>query len=308
MPSVIGNDTPTGWIDTHCHFTAPAFAADAQAVRAAARAAGVVHCVLPAVQRTDFAAVHTLATQWGDSYALGIHPLLTDSAQEGDMQALEHALQQHHADPHCVAVGEIGLDFFVPRETLNNSSSQAGTAARGIVQRFPNHNPARQQQFYRAQLRLAQQWKLPVLLHVRRSADALLQGLRHTPVPGGIVHAFNGSMQQAHAFIRMGFKLGFGGAVTFPRALHLRRLVTELPLSAIVLETDAPDMPPAWCYVNAVERAAGKLPARNSPAQLPRIAAVIAQLRGISCHTLMHACHDNTQAALPRLRPNCSTP
>jgi len=285
MPSVIGNDTPAGWIDTHCHFTAPAFAADAQAVRAAARAAGVAHCVLPAVQRTDFAAVHTLAAQWGDSYALGIHPLLTDSAQEGDLQALEHALQQHHTDPQCVAVGEIGLDFFVV-----------------------NHNPARQQHFYRAQLRLAQQWELPVLLHVRRSADALLQGLRHIPVPGGIVHAFNGSMQQAHAFIRMGFKLGFGGAVTFPRALHLRRLVTELPLSAMVLETDAPDMPPAWCYVSALERAAGKLPARNSPAQLPRIAAVIAQLRGISCHTLMHACRDNTLAALPRLRPNCSTP
>jgi len=282
MPSAIAPNL--GWIDTHCHLSAPAFALDAQAVRAAARAAGVAHCVLPAVRHGDFAAVRSLAAQWGDSYALGIHPLCTDHAQEDDVQALEHALQQHHADPHCVAVGEIGLDFFVP-----------------------HHNPARQVQFYRAQLRLAQQWKLPVLLHMRRSADALLQGLRHIPVPGGIVHAFNGSMQQAHAFIRMGFKLGFGGAVTFLRALHLRRLVAELPLSAIVLETDAPDMPPAWCYVSALERASGKLQARNSPTQLPHIAAVIAQLRGISCQTLMHACRDNTLAALPRLQPNFST-
>jgi len=248
-------------------------------VRAAARAVGVVHCVLPAVQRSNFATVQGLAQQWGDSYALGIHPLCTDSAQEGDLQALTQAIKQCHTDPHCVAVGEIGLDFFLPHS-----------------------NAARQQHFYRAQLQLARQWQLPVLLHVRRSADALLQGLRQHPVPGGIVHAFNGSMQQAHAFIRMGFKLGFGGAVTFPRALHLRRLAAELPLSALVLETDAPDMPPTWCYVAAAARAAGQSQGRNSPQELPRIAAVIAQLRSIDCHTLMHACRDNTQAALPRLR------
>jgi len=269
-----------GWIDTHCHLDAPAFAADRQAVRAAAHAAGVVHCVLPAVQRSNFATVQSLARQWGDSYALGIHPLLTDSAQEGDLQTLEHAIEQCHTDSHCVALGEIGLDFFVPK-----------------------HNLLRQTQFYRAQLRLAQQWKLPVLLHVRHSADALLQGLRQHPVPGGIVHAFNGSMQQARAFMDLGFKLGFGGAVTFPRALRLRRLVAQLPLSALVLETDAPDMPPAWCYVPAAARAAGKSQGRNSPAELPRIAAVIAQLRGIGCaEELMHACRDNTLAALPRLR------
>jgi len=268
----------TAWIDTHCHLDAPAFAADGQTVRAAARAAGVAHCVLPAVQRSNFATVRSLAHQWGDSYAVGIHPLFTDNAQEGDLQILENAVQQHHTDPHLVAIGEIGLDFFVPA-----------------------HNRERQQFFYHTQLQLARRWNLPVLLHVRRSADALLQGLRQNPVSGGIVHAFNGSMQQAHIFMDMGFKLGFGGAVTFPRAQQLRRLATQLPLSALVLETDAPDMPPAWHHVPAAERATGQLPLRNSPLELPRIAALIAQLRGIPCHDLMHACRDNTLAALPRL-------
>jgi len=264
----------TCWIDTHCHLDAPAFAADRHDVRAAARAAGVAHCILPAVQRDNFAAVRTLAAQWGDSYALGIHPLWADRAQESDLQALEDALRHNGTDARCVAVGEIGLDFCVP-----------------------DNNRMRQQHFYQAQLQLARQWGV-----VRRSADALLQGLRHYPVSGGIVHAFNGSMQQAQMFISMGFKLGFGGAVTFPRALQLRRLAAQLPLSALVLETDAPDMPPAWCYVPAAARAAGQSHGRNSPTELPRIASVIAQLRGISCHTLMHACRDNTLAALPRLR------
>ncbi|MBP9955276.1 MAG: TatD family hydrolase, partial [Ottowia sp.] len=181
-------------------------------------------------------------------------------------------------DPRLVAIGEIGLDFF----------------ANGL-------DPARQEQFYRAQLQLARRFDLPVILHVRRSADKLLKGLRDISVPGGIAHAFNGSLQQAQAFIALGFRLGFGGAVTYDRALQLRRLAAELPESALVLETDAPDIPPHWLYVTAAERAAGHAPARNSPAQLPRIAAVVAQLRGISGAELARATRANACAALPRL-------
>ena len=155
--------------------------------------------------------------------------------------------------------------------------------------------------YFEAQLRLAKAFELPVVLHVRRAQDEILKLLRRIRPPGGIAHAFNGSLQQAQAFIGLGFKLGFGGAVTYDRALQLRRLATELPGDALVLETDAPDIPPHWLYVTAAERAAGRAPARNSPAELPRIAAVVAALRGISGAELARATRDNACAALPRL-------
>ena len=269
------------WIDTHCHldeFADHGGAALADAERARAAQAGVAHCVLPAVELANLQAVRDLAHRHGDSYALGIHPLFTPVAGDEDLPALARALEQYQDDPRRVAVGEIGLDLFVPHLDLG-----------------------RQQHFYRAQLQLARRFDLPVILHVRRSADQLLKALRELPVRGGIAHAFNGSLQQAQAFIDLGFKLGFGGAVTFDRALQLRRLATELPLDALVVETDAPDIPPHWLYVTAAERAAGRPPARNTPAQLPRIGAVVAQLRGISSTELAHATRANACAALPRL-------
>ena len=265
-------------IDSHCHLDAPEFAHDVDTVRAQARAAGVQHLVIPAVQVAHADAVRELAHRHGDSYALGIHPLYTPQAADGDVERLAQLLEQHSNDPHLVAIGEIGLDFFVP----------------GL-------DAERQTRFYRAQLQLARRFNLPVILHVRRSADALLKGLREGPVRGGIAHAFNGSLQQARAFIALGFKLGFGGALTYERALQLRRLATELPIEALVLETDAPDMPPYWCYVNAALRAAGQPQGRNSPAELPRIAQVLADLRGLSLADLAVATCTNAQRALPQL-------
>jgi TatD DNase family protein len=265
------------WIDTHCHLDAAEFAGDRDAMRERARAAGVVHCVLPAVAPANFDAVRELAHRYGDSYALGIHPLYTGGASDGDLELLDHALRRHRDDPRLVAVGEIGLDYFV-----------AGLDA------------ARQEHFYRMQLELAQRHGLPVLLHVRRSADALLKQLRRVPVTG-IAHAFNGSAQQAGEFVRLGFKLGFGGTVTYERAQQIRRLARELPLAALVVETDAPDIPPHWLYRTAEERAAGAGQGRNEPGELPRIGAVLAQLRGLVPAELAAATRRNACAALPRL-------
>jgi TatD DNase family protein len=268
------------WIDTHCHLDAPEFTADLPAVRARARQAGVGLCVWPAVRAADFERVQALATAHGDAYALGIHPLFTPHATEQDLQALEQALNQAQGDPHLVAVGEIGLDGFVPGLDM-----------------------ARQQHFYRAQLALAQRHGLPVLLHVRRSADALLSGLRQCPVVGGLAHAFNGSRQQADQFMAMGFKLGFGGALTYDRALQLRRLASELPLDALVLETDAPDIPPRWLYRTQAERAQGAVMGRNEPAELVRIAKCLAELRGMPLADLAQASTANAMQALPKLGP-----
>lgn len=265
----------TLWIDTHCHLDAAEFHQDRDAVRAAARAAGVGHLVIPAVQRSDWRAVMALAHRHGDSYALGIHPLYTPQAQEGDVAALRTLLQEVQGDPHLVAVGEIGLDFFVP----------------GL-------DAQRQIWFYEQQVLLAREFGLPVILHVRKSSDRLLKTLRAYPVEGGIAHAFNGSWQQAQTFIELGFKLGFGGAVTYERALKLRELASQLPLESIVMETDAPDIPPHWCYTTAEQRAQGQAQGRNSPGELPRIAATVADLRGMDVQALAEATSQNARRAL----------
>jgi TatD DNase family protein len=232
--------------------------------------------VLPAVARSNFDSVRTLAHAHGFAYALGIHPLCVNEAAEGDLAALQVALATHRDDPRLVAVGEIGLDHFVP----------------GLDQAKAEH-------FYAEQLKLARDAGLPVILHVRRSADALLKQLRRVPV-SGIAHAFNGSQQQADTFVDMGFKLGFGGALTFERALQIRRLAQALPAQALVLETDAPDIPPHWLYRTAGQRAAGPA-ARNEPAELPRIAATLAELRGWTLAQTAQTCSDNARLALPRL-------
>jgi TatD DNase family protein len=148
---------------------------------------------------------------------------------------------------------------------------------------------------------LAQKHGLPVILHVRRSADLLLKGLRHSPVVSGIAHAFNGSTQQAQTFVDLGWALGFGGTLTYERALQLRRLAAQLPLDALVLETDAPDIPPHWLYQTAEQRARGAPQGRNSPAELPRIAQVLAGLRGLPLDDLAQVCSANACRVLPKL-------
>lgn len=270
------------WIDTHCHLDAAEFDADRDAVREAARQVGVTRCVIPAVHAAHWADVAQLAERHGDAYALGIHPLYVPQAQEADLLALDQALSERAGDPRLVAVGEIGLDFFVPELCTPEMR-------------------ARQWFFYTAQLKLAQKHGLPVILHVRRSADLLLKGLRQCPVLSGIAHAFNGSTQQAQAFVGLGFALGFGGTLTYERSLQLRRLACELPLSALVLETDAPDIPPHWLYQTAEQRAQGAVQGRNSPEELPRIAQVLAQLRGVSLADLAAATSSNACRVLPQL-------
>ena len=266
------------WIDTHCHLDAAEFAPDRDEVRAAARAAGVAHLVIPAVERAHWQEVVQLAHRHGDSYALGIHPLYTPRADESDIGALREMLARQRSDPHLVAVGEIGLDFFVP-----------------------DLDAERQIWFYEQQIKLAREFDLPVILHVRKSSDRLLKTLRQHKVVGGIAHAFNGSEQQAQTFIDLGFKLGFGGALTYDRALKLRELAVSLPLDALVMETDAPDIPPHWLYTTAEQRAAGVPQGRNSSAELPRIAAEVAQLRGIGLEELAQATTANARAALQGL-------
>jgi TatD DNase family protein len=262
------------WIDTHCHLDAAEFDADRASVAQRAQAAGVARIVLPAVTRNNFARVRELAAQIDGAYALGIHPLFTATAAEEDLVVLRTQVTAALDDPRFVGIGEIGLDYF--------------------VQSAPP-DVARQHAFFDAQLKIARDFALPVLCHVRKAQDPVLKSLRRYGVTKGIAHAFNGSFQQAHAYLRQGLKLGFGGAATFPRALQIRRLFQQLPLDALVLETDAPDLAPVWQH-----------PGRNEPHHLPKIGTALAGLRGLPPEQLALCTTENAYAALPRLRQSGS--
>ncbi|MBC7501252.1 MAG: TatD family hydrolase [Herminiimonas sp.] len=261
------------WIDTHCHLDAHEFGDQSPAIAARAAQQGVSWIVIPAVEQANFAVVASLASgQANCAYALGIHPICVPQADDSDLVALRVAVEKSMDDPRFVAIGEIGLDFFLP-----------GFSEPALR--------TKQEHFYAEQLKIARDFGLPALLHVRRSQDTVLKYLRRISLTGGIAHAFNGSFQQAEAFIGLGLKLGFGGAMTYTRALQIRRLAMQLPLAALVLETDSPDISPAWLH-----------PARNTPEQLPRIGEALAELRGLPFAALAAATTENAFAALPRLR------
>lgn len=272
------------WIDTHCHWDASEFGEPARAAiwREEARAVGVTCCVVPSIHTANFDAVRAWAHLHDDVYALGIHPLYARHAGTADLDRLDDALARWRDDPRLVALGEIGLDGFVP---------ELQTPARQMHAEW----------IYREQLKLAKKHGLPVILHVRKSADRLLKHLREIGASGGIAHAFNGSQVQANRFLALNFCLGFGGTVTFDAAQRIRALAKTVPIDGFVLETDAPDIPPTWLYVTAERRAAGEVPTPNSPATLPQIAAIFAHLRSAPVEAIAMQNTANASRVLPRL-------
>ncbi|ACT08392.1 TatD-related deoxyribonuclease [Dickeya chrysanthemi Ech1591] len=209
-----------GFIDTHCHFDFPLFADDAAGSLALAAQAGVGRLIVPAVAAEHFDRVMTLSRRWSALYAaLGLHPLYIAGHQEAHLAELASLLAQAH--PRLVAVGEMGLDLYMPEPQFE-----------------------RQKAFLGAQLKLADRHDLPVILHSRRSHDQLAQMLRRYPLAcTGVVHGFAGSYDQAMTFIRLGYYIGVGGTITYPRANKTRQAIARLPLDRLLLETDAPDMP-----------------------------------------------------------------
>ena len=260
------------FIDTHCHLDAPEFGATQAELVQAAADAGVGCIVQLSVERANFETVRILCNNNpACAPAYGIHPMYTGRASPDDLAVLRGYLTNHRP----VAVGEIGMDFFID----------------GLDQRT-------QEFFFVEQLKLAREFDLPVLLHIRRAQDTILKFLRIHKVRGGIAHAFNGSRQQAGEFIKLGFKLGFGGAMTYSRALRLRELAATLPLDAIVLETDAPDIPPDFLQRGTP----------NKPEYLPRIARTLAELRGMTPEQVAQATTENVLSVLPEIRKHLNFP
>lgn len=236
-------------IDTHCHIDVEEFDEDRERVLDHCMQTGITRMIVPAVMEKTWDHLSTICNDTPGLYpAYGLHPVYTDHHSDANLLTLEKRLQGHRP----IAVGEIGLDFYYKKE-LSDSDR------------------VKQQALFDAQLAMAQTHKLPVVLHVRKAHDAVLMALRRTPVVGGTCHAFNGSLEQAHRYIDMGFKLGFGGMLTYERSHKLHRLAKELPIDSLVLETDAPDMTVASHHGE-----------RNSPEYLPECLAALAQTRGES--------------------------
>jgi len=263
-------------IDSHCHWDHPRLQVLQPSLWQSCLDQGVGQLVVPATQMANFS-VQIKVCQQNSSWhlALGLHPYFSDQHSPSHLTALVAAIEQHQP----VAVGEIGLDFALDM-TLEGFSQ------------------AQQEHWFLAQVSVAQQAQLPLILHCRKANDRLAQLLRQQKFSqGGIVHAFSGSLQQAQAFTKLGFKIGLGGTLTYPRAQAMRRLAQSLPLSHIVLETDAPDMPMAP-LVPLVASAEEYKKAPNRPDYLPRVLAVLAELRPESAAQIAQQTRCNTLEVL----------
>jgi len=265
------------WFDSHCHLDAQEFSEDLSLVLARAAEQGVTGILVPTVDRKSFDHVLAIVEEWSSlipylCFTLGIHPLYTPQASEEDLETLRRYVEQYQHHPRFMGIGEIGLDYFVS-----------------------DLDPVKQEWFFDEQLKLAKQFNLPVILHVRKSQDQILKRLRKMGLSGGIAHAFNGSMVQANQFIQHHFKLGFGGTLTYERSLQIRRLAKDLPIDSYVLETDAPDIPPAWLKETQAQKR------RNEPLEIVGIAETFASLRDLSLLEVSNMNLQNLKDVLPRL-------
>lgn len=250
-------------IDSHIHLDFPAFDDDRTALLQQAREAGISGFVVPATTRASWAVIARLAKTTADVYpAYGIHPYFSTQHSLEDVEDLGQHIQANLAS--TVALGEIGLDYYLNELDRDH-----------------------QMVLFDAQLALAVEFNLPLILHARKAVDAVIGRLRHARLSRGIVHSFNGSYVQATRLIDMGFKLGFGGALSYPRATRLRTLVGQLPLDALCLETDAPDQPVLSLHGQ-----------RNLPVALLEVAQCIADIRQCRLELIARHCTDNTNFAL----------
>ncbi|MGH8345403.1 MAG: TatD family hydrolase [Pseudomonas sp.] len=249
-------------IDTHTHLDFPDFDADRQALLADSRALGVRRIVVLGVYQANWQRVWELVQSDPDLHAaFGLHPVYLDDHRPQHLSELGDWLTRLAGHRQLCAVGEIGLDYFI--ETLDRD---------------------RQQALFEAQLQLAADFNLPALIHVRRSHAAVIATLKRFRLKrAGIIHAFAGSQEEAREYIKLGFKLGLGGAPTWPQALRMHRVLAQLPLDSVVLETDSPDMAPAMFPGQ-----------RNSPVHLPAICAALAQWMAISPEQLATASTANS--------------
>lgn len=263
--------------DTHTHFDVTEFDADRIELARQAKRVGVEALILigfVAERFPQLLAVHRELQQFNtapQSYlAPGLHPVYIEQHQPEHLDHLQQILQTQA----CVAVGEIGLDTFLP-------------------QHKQPENLAKQREYFAAQLELARQYNKPVLLHIRKAHAESLQLLKQQRFQlGGIAHAFSGGIEEAKAFVKLGFKIGVTGQITNSNAKKLRNVVQQLGAEHLVLETDCPDMTPLCCQLSDQQRT------RNTPVNLPYVLKGLAETLAMPETDLADILWQNSLAAL----------
>lgn len=263
-PSIAEQGESLHWVDSHCHWDFPAFDEDREQLWQSLVGQGCRGLVIPATVSSSWQHLIDLCKNRPWLFGLGLHPYFLKQHRVDDLILLRQQCEQSLPD----AIGEIGLDYSLPEETFEL-----------------------QHQYFAAQLKLAKEFELPVIIHAHKAYDQVGAELRRSKFEsGGIVHAFTGSLQQGQALVDLGLKLGVGGAMSHPRAQKLRRTLSRLPASALVLETDAPDMTPAfWPEM------------RNTPAMIPLYAQLLAALQGRSLKEVLLENRTNLEAVFHRL-------
>ena len=255
------------FIDTHSHLDVLALESDFESWVEAGRSLGVKTGLITTGDSNGFQSAIDCAHRVGWGYGLGVHPMFVDGVEDLELDVLDQSLAVHFDDLRLVAVGEIGLDFYIE-----------------------NPDKVRQEKFFIEQMRLAEKYSLPVSVHARRALFRVMAIIKQFPQVKGVIHAFPGSKEEARQVVDLGWKIGVGGAVTYPGSKRLRDVVRFVPIEALVLETDCPDMAPA----DRVDR-------RSYPADIAHYAAIVAQLRGETTDTVTEAIFSNALAAFPRL-------
>ena len=232
-------------IDSHCHLDVADFAADLPESLSRGRAKGIEAFVVPAIDFSSWPGLQALAMHYpAIKPAFGLHPMFLAEHRQEHLDALPDWLQK----PECVAVGECGLDFFVP----------------GL-------DAAAQETIFIEHIKLAKQFNKPLIIHARKATERVIQLLKqHGPVTG-VIHSYSGSLEQARQLVAMGFYLGIAGPITYPRSNRIRAIVQDVPLESLLLETDAPDQP-----------LFGEQGRRNEPCFLPRVAEAVADAKQLA--------------------------
>ena len=272
--------SPIELIDTHVHLDDDRYDKDRDRVVASAHASGVKTMVVPATTRNRWTKIQSLANSYtGVIPAYGLHPLFMQEQSESDLFALEKQIK--HSP--CIAIGECGLDRHCLKQLNKSDDDPAANAATDPALSTADLF-ARQLFYFEAQINLAAKLNLPVIVHARQAIEDVILSIKKCPATRGVVHSFNGSIQQATRLIDLGYRLSFGGAVTYPRATKLHKLIQVLPCESLLIETDAPHQ-----TGNANQ---GQ---RNEPAYLHEVLQTVAKLRGESAESV--ACQCNLNAA-----------
>lgn len=258
--------TPFELIDTHVHLDDDRFDVDRDQVVSRALESGVQKMIVPATTRERWPKLESIATACPNVFpAFGLHPLFLHQHSESDIAELEKQV----VSTACIAIGECGLDRYCLQHTAHSEKNKEDAFAS-------------QQLYFEAQLNIAARYDLPVIVHARQAVEDVILSIRKCTTTRGVVHSFNGSMQQATRLIDLGYRLSFGGAATYPRATKIRSLIKKLPIESVLIETDAPDQ------TGHVMQ--GR---RNEPSFLTEVLYTVAELRGDSAESIARQCHQN---------------